>query len=203
MRKARSWPFGTGNTMCGDSSSIRKVCSRPRGSGCFAIGCPAPGKEWAGRDNIGNNCRIVPLSFYVLFFCLPHKRPGAPARRKKKRQPFSGISRKSHLIVLPFASQRDKNSGLRNSPALAGSDSLRPFPVFIPFHGGKTNGAGIRAAAFASEQPRKGRNTMPDALRPFRGVKRAKRTIRPARLFSLPLSFEPAKESGVRARTGR
>ena len=41
--------------------------------------------------------------------------------------------RKSHLIVLPFASQRDKNGGLRNSPAKAGSDNLRPFLRFYPF----------------------------------------------------------------------
>ena len=51
-----------------------------------------------------------------------------------------------------------------------------------------------------ANKPWKGRIRKPDAPSPFSERKRAKQTIRPARLFSLPLSFEPAKESGIKGR---
>ena len=150
------------------------------------------------------------ILLYVLFFCLPHKRPGAPAKRKRKDNRSATSVAKASAGFASSSFGTPENGGLRNSPAKAGSDSLLPFSVSgLPLVGKTEADMNKRAAAFASEQPRKGRSMMPDALRPFRGVKRAKQTIREAqplflfRSAGITRSFEPAKESGVRARTGR
>ena len=140
--------------------------------------------------------------------------------RTKGREPRQGGKEKTTVqrhqsqkpppVLQQRRSERPKTAGfetclLKQARTVSALFSVSGLPLV-----GKTEAdMNKRAAAFASEQPRKGRSMAPDALRPFRGVKRATQTIREAqplflfRSAGISRSFEPAKESGVRARAGQ
>ena len=106
------------------------------------------------------------ILLYVLFFCLPHKRPGAPAKRKRKDNRSATSVAKASAGFASSSFGTPENGGLRNSPAKAGSDSLLPFSVSGLLPAGKTEAGMNRIAAFSRPERlspsgyfRRGRNT--------------------------------------------